>query len=192
MNDNLLTRQLQKIPWTIEQKQFSLSKLKKRKLDAMELLLREGEVCEFEAFIEEGILRSFYKKNEEERINQFFFEGQWASDYQSFISQLPSKASIQALESCELLVVSKKDIDILGEQLPNWDTLAKTFFEKLYLKKEKRTASLLLESAEEKYLAIVNDQPQLIHRIPQYYIAQYIGIKPESLSRIRKKLTKKE
>ena len=188
MKNNLLSNQLQNLSWTTDQKQFFLSKFKRKKLEAMDILLHEGEICEFEAYVEEGILRSYYVKNEVEKINHFFFEGQWASDYQSFISQSSSKVTIQALENCELMIVSKKDIDTLSEQLPDWDALAKTFFERLLLDKEKRNASLLLESAEEKYLKIVNDQPRLIRRIPQFYIAQYIGIKPESLSRIRKKL----
>jgi len=191
MKNNILINQLQLLPWTKEEIDFFLSKLREKHLEAMELLHHEGSVCQFEAFVEKGILRSFYQKDEEERINQFFFEGQWVSDYQSFIEQKPSKVSIQALEDCKLWIISKSDVDILSKELPDWDSLGMKFFKKLFLKKEKRNASLLLASAKERYLAIVKETPELIDRIPQYYIAQYIGIAPESLSRIRKELAHK-
>lgn len=94
------------------------------------------------------------------------------------------------MEACRLWVISKDDIDKLSQQIPEWNTLGLRFFEKLFLKKEKRNASLLLTSAKDRYLAIINETPQLVERVPLYYIAQYIGIKPESLSRIRKELAK--
>lgn len=188
MESTRLIQLLQKTAWSPEHRQLFLTKLKIRTLQPLELLHSVGKVCEYEAFVEQGLLRSFYIKNEVEHTNQFFFEEQWVSDYESFITQSPSKVSIQALEECQLLVMTKTDMDQLSTQIPDWDLLGRSFFERLYLKKEKRNASLLLTSATERYLAILEEQPRLIARVPQYYIAQYIGVKPESLSRIRKKL----
>ena len=186
-----LNKLLSLTPFSKEETDLFVSKLIPKQLNALEFLHQANEVCKYEAFLEKGIMRSFYKINEDEIINQFFFEGQWVADYESFISQTSSKVNIQALEGCQLYLMTKEDIDDLSTQISNWDKLAKLFFEKLYLKKEKRNASLLLESAEERYLNLVKHQPQLINRVPQFYIAQYIGIKPESLSRIRKKMSQR-
>lgn len=185
-----LNQLLQQTNWTPDQIQLFKSKFTTKELQPLEILNAEGKTCEQEAFVEKGLLRSYYYKSEVEHTNQFFFEGQWVADYESFITQSPSKVTIQALEACQLFVISKSDIDQLSTELPDWDVLGKTFFERLYIKKEKRNASLLLASATERYLTILEEQPRLIARVPQYYIAQYIGVKPESLSRIRKKLAK--
>jgi len=185
-----LNHLLQETNWTPAEIQLFKSKLLTKELQPLEVLHSEGVICEYEAFVEKGLLRSYYHKNEVEHINQFFFEGQWVADYESFLTQSPSKVTIQALEACQLLIMSKSDIDFLSTQLPNWNALGKQFFERLYIKKEKRNASLFLTSATERYLALLEEQPRLVQRVPQYYIAQYIGVKPESLSRIRKKLAR--
>lgn len=191
MENHPLQNHLNKTPWTSDQKQLFLSQLHKKSLKAKDFLQLEGKICRFEAFVEKGILRSFYHKGEVELINQFFFEGQWVAAYDSFIAQTPAKVNIQALEDCELWMISKSAVDKLSMELPEWDTLGMQFFQHLFLKKEKRNAVLILSSPEERYLSILQNQPKLLERVPLYYIAQYIGIQPESLSRIRKKLARR-
>jgi CRP-like cAMP-binding protein len=169
----------------IKSKHFSLS------LKSNEILLSEGKVCNFEAFLMKGLLRSYYTIEGNERIVQFFKEGDCVGDFKSYLSEKPSKLTIQAIENCEFFMCFKKDLDDLIYEIPGWSNYRKRFYENLFIVMENITESILTTSPEKRYITLLNETPELINRIPQYYVAQYIGIKPESLSRMKRRIIKK-
>jgi CRP/FNR family transcriptional regulator, anaerobic regulatory protein len=166
-------------------KKFSIRELRKR-----ELLVREGEVCRFVVFIHHGSLRYFYDVDGEERTGQFFFENSWYTDYESFLTNSPSKQNIEAMEPSKLFMLPKKDLYELYDKIPRIERFGRIMAENAYLGNRKNAIGLLTESPEERYLKLLKERPQLIQRVPQHYIASYLGIKPQSLSRIRKRLAK--
>lgn len=151
-------------------------------------LLDIGETCNLVAFIAKGVLRYYYVVGGEEHTVQFFFENSFASDMESFISGAPAKVGIDALENSKLLVIPKKDILDLYKTYHKFEHLGRLMAEAAYMGLRKKTNEFLNMSAEERYLNLIKERPKVMERIPQHYIASYLGIKPQSLSRIRKNL----
>jgi CRP/FNR family transcriptional regulator, anaerobic regulatory protein len=167
---------------------FFCSKLNVKKLGRKDMFCSEGQVCRSVAFINKGCLRYFYLNEGEEKTGQFFFENSWYTDYESFLTDRPSKQNIQALEPTELLVLPKKELYDLYESIPAFERFGRIMAENAYLGSRKNNVGLLTLSPEERYLTLITERPQLIGRVSLKYIASYLGIKPESLSRIRKRL----
>ncbi|MCU0352397.1 MAG: Crp/Fnr family transcriptional regulator [Cytophagales bacterium] len=164
------------------------AKLIVKQLRRKELFYSEGQVCRSVAFVNSGCLRYFYVKEGEERTGQFFFENAWYTDYESFLTGQPSKQNIQALEPTELLLLSKKDLYELYDAIPAFERFGRIMAENAYLGSRKNNMALLTLNPEERYLNLIAERPKVIERIPLKYIASYLGVKPESLSRIRKRL----
>ena len=173
------------------EKEILRANLLVKRIKANEVIHSEGNICDFEAFIDKGILRTYYVIDGNERIINFYQENEWISDFKSFTRQEPSKISIQALEDCELVFFKSSQMQLFSKQISNWDTLGKVFFEKLFIENFNHIESLLINSPEEKYALLLKNRSDLLNRIPQYYIAQYLGVQPESLSRIRKRIASK-
>ena len=169
---------------------FSNSKIL-LKLAAKEFLIVEGEICSKLAFIQQGELRMFYKTQDGKEINiEFFFENDFVTSYQSFIKQRPNKYFIQALTDCELITIS---YDALQNAYANsfyWQKFGRIIAEIVYSFAEQRSESFLFQNAEERYLTLLRNRPNIFEKIPLYHIASYLGIERESLSRLRKKLAK--
>ena len=124
----------------------------------------------------------------EEITGQFFFENGWYTDYESFLLQKPSKQNIDALEPTELILLSKSDLFNLYITIPKFEKFGRIMAENAFMGLRNRTELLTQQSAEERYLKLVKERPKVIERVPQHYIASYLGIKPPSLSRIRKRI----
>lgn len=179
------------IPLSTEEEEVLRRNIRIKKVKANEVIHSVGNICDFEAFIEKGVFRSYYLIDGKERIINFYKENQWLSDFKSFTLQEPSKISIQALEDSEVAFFKNSQMKLFTTQISNWDKLGKVFFEKLFIENFNHIESLLVTSPEERYELLLKRRPDLIHRIPQYFIAQYIGVQPESLSRIRKRIATK-
>ncbi len=173
---------------TDEEFNLVTSKLVPRTLRKKEMLLSAGQVCHNAFFINQGCLRYFYLVDGEEKTGQFFFEGDWYTDFVSFISGKPSDESIQALEECSLLVLSRQDLLDLFDQIPTFERFGRLTAEQAVLGIKARNASLINQSPEQRYLRLLKNRPKVVARLPQHYIASFLNIKPESLSRIRKRL----
>lgn len=158
-----------------------------RQLARRELLLREGEVCRTAAYIEHGALRYFYNVQGEEHTGQFFFEGEWYADYDSFLDQKPSVQNIQALEPTRVWLMTHPDLYRLYQERPVFERFGRLMAEQAYRGSKARGAGLLNQTPAERYERLVHERPQLVQRVSQRLIATYLGIKPESLSRIRKR-----
>jgi CRP-like cAMP-binding protein len=163
-------------------------KLAVKKLKRRELFFREGEVCKQVAFINIGCLRYYYVVDGEERTGQFFFENSFYTDYESFLAQKPSTQNIEALEKTQLLLLNRTDLYTLYEQNPKFERFGRLMAENAYLGLRHRNTQLLNLSPEERYLELIRERPKVMERIPQHYIASYLGIQAPSLSRIRKRI----
>jgi CRP/FNR family transcriptional regulator, anaerobic regulatory protein len=170
---------------------YFLSKLEIKNILKKELLLKEGTVCRNAYFINSGCLRYYYTVAGIENTGQFFFENNWYTDYESFLQNRPSKQNIQALTDCEILCLSKTDLQQLYITVPKFERFGRLMAENSLIAIKNKNEMLLNQTAEERYLNLIKDRPKLFERIPQHYIASYLGIKPPSLSRIRKILAHK-
>jgi CRP-like cAMP-binding protein len=164
------------------------SKLAVKKLKRKELFFREGEVCKQVVFVNSGCLRYYYVVDGDERTGQFFFENSFYTDYESFLAQKPSAQNIEALEKTQLLLLNRTDLYSLYEQNPKFERFGRLMAENAYLGLRHRNTQLLNLSPEERYLELVRERPKVMERIPQHYIASYLGIQASSLSRIRKRI----
>lgn len=155
------------------------------------LFVTEGKKAGEIGFLLEGNMRHYYTKDGEERTTYFYFENQFVAAYISCLTQRPSQLSIEALTDCRLLVFPYKTLADLFEANKNWERFGRLLAEYLAIGLEERMVGLLMLSPEERYQNLLNSNRQkIIERIPQRYIASYLGITPVSLSRIRNRSAK--
>jgi CRP/FNR family transcriptional regulator, anaerobic regulatory protein len=162
--------------------------LTRRFLKKGEFLAKAGEVCSYVSFINYGTLRVFIELGEQEISKHFFFENEYASDYASFLTRSPGVLNIKALEETELMELSYEKVQLLYERYPVWQKFGRLIAENLYITVAQRTQELLLKTPEEMYIKLLEEKARIITRIPQQYIASYLGVQPESLSRIKKRI----
>lgn len=156
-----------------------------------EYLLQNGDICNNIIFVNKGIIRYFYIVEGQERIGNFFFDNDFAADYKSFLVQTPALLNIDALTDIEAVLIDFQSLQRLYEQSKTFECLGRKVTESIYISLIQRTESLLFESAEERYLSLIKRIPEIQQVVPQYMIASYLNIKPETLSRIRKKIQEK-
>ena len=187
---NRLTGGMNFITGIPEEEQGKLQKLLKSvSVKKGDYFLMAGEIPNQIGFIVSGLLRLFYIDNSGAQINKHFcLENTMAISYSAFLLREESKLYIQALEDSELYVIDYDTYKQLIESHICWEIVARKLAEMLFILKEKKESELLLNSAQERYLTFLKDYPNLEKRLNQYHIASYLGITPESLSRIRSNL----
>lgn len=141
-------------------------------------------------FINQGILRQYYLKDGEEFTELFFSENDFFGNFISYLKQKPTHLIIEALEPCEVIAMSFDNMQLLYQKIPTAERFGRLVAEQKLIELHNKTSSFLMESPEERYLKLIEEKPEIIQRVKQYYIAQYLGIRPESLSRIRKRVGK--
>ena len=160
-----------------------------KKLRKRQYLLQEGDVCRYTAFVEKGMLRTFTVDDKgNEPILQFSMEGWWVTDLYSYLTDEPSRYNIEALEDCELLLITKPSWNILLEKVPAFERYFRILIQNNLIATQRRLISSLTESAEEQYTKLVATFPTCLQRVPQHMIASFLGITPETLSRIRSQM----
>ncbi|MBS7232317.1 Crp/Fnr family transcriptional regulator [Flavobacterium psychroterrae] len=162
------------------QKELRIKNLKKK-----EFLIQEGAVCDFIALVISGTLRSYVQNNEGEFNNDFYLENSFVSAYTSFLTQMPTNCNIEALTNAKVYYITHKQFNSLIERDNNFLKLAKYISDNYFIRKCKRETSFLKNSAAERLEMIRILYPGIEQKVPQYHIASYLGIKPESLSRIK-------
>lgn len=158
---------------------------KRLEAPAKTILLQEGEVSRTMFFIEKGCLRTWINNDGKDITTQFFFEGDSVSSIESFRTNQPSLYSIESLEPCILQTISQKDFQIIIESSPE---LKKELEEHLFMRlfqSQQILYSFLKNNPQKRYEELLKKHPHIIQRIPQHYIASYLGITSVSLSRIR-------
>ncbi len=169
-----------------------LSVMKPRQLKKKELLLKAGEVCEYNSFILKGCMRTFFTDEKgHEHIFQLGFEDWWASDLMSFVTGEPAHYSIEALEETELLQMHLEDYDKLLLRFPIYERFFRILMQNAYVAGQRRMIDSMSYSAERRYLELVKKYPTMEMRVAQHHIASYLGITPEALSRIKRGIIEK-
>jgi CRP-like cAMP-binding protein len=150
-----------------------------------EFLIKENSICSFIGFVESGVLRSILMKDGEEFTSDFFFSGSFVSVYTSFLRQTPAIVTIQAISSTTIHCLSYSQFNYLLQTSSEWYKLGKYIADSFFFSKCIRETSLLQDSASERYRLLLNTFPAIEQLVSQRHIASYLGIKPESLSRIK-------
>lgn len=157
-----------------------------KKLRKHQFLLQEGDVCYHSSFVVKGLLKAYHVDSKgTEHIVQFAPENYWTGDRESLESGNPSKLNIDAIENSEVIMFKQTDLKMLREEIPSFDQMTMQITSKNVLTLEGRIFSNITLSTEEKYYSFLDQYPDLANRIPQHMIASYIGVSPETLSRIR-------
>lgn len=163
--------------------------LKPKKLRRRQYLLQEGEICRNIAFVEKGALRSYSVDDRgSEHIIQFALEGWLISDLFSFLTDEPSPYNIEAIEDCELVLISKAAHEELLKKIPRYQTYIRIQITGAYISMQRRLNAIISQSLEERYEGFAAHYPEIFQRVPQHMIASYMGLSPETLSRVRKRL----
>ncbi len=173
---------------TEPEEQIILSSFEETSIKKKKDLLVPEDTCKYIYFIVKGCLRSYFVDNKGvEHIYQIRMDNNWISDLESFFSQRPSKYYIEALEDSQLLRVSYERLEQLYMEVPGLERYFRILFQKAYINALQRLNDTMWESAVDRYEIMLKEQPDMFQRVPLVYIASYLGITPESLSRIRKK-----
>lgn len=177
---------------SVEERDLFHSLLRRRKVPKKTFLLQEGEICDFEAFIIKGCIRTYYLDKEGvETILLFAVEEWWASDITSFSERKPSNLFIETLEECELLTIDYAGKTRLFEKVPAFEHMFRLLVQRSLGVLQQRFYSSISQTAEERYLQFLEKYPLIAQRVPQHQIARYIGVSPEFLSKVRSTLFKK-
>lgn len=153
------------------------------------LILRQGQVEDYVSFIEEGVIRYYIPKENKEITFELTFSNDFMGAYDSFLTRLPSVYHIETITPTKLWRLSYQDVQKIYQETERGNLIGRLANEKMFLEKIKREISLLNETAEQRYLNLFTEQPDLIKKIPLQYIASYIGITPQALSRIRRRIS---
>lgn len=166
------------------------SKFKERQLKRRQFILQEGDVCKHYTFVSEGCFK-LYKIDQsgKERNLQFSIENEWISDLDSLYSETPSEVYIEAIEQSTILQIERKDLVYLYTHFPNIDRNFRVIIENSFIALQKRMFQNISATAEERYLYFLKTRPNLFNRISNIQIASYLGVTPEFLSAIRKKIS---
>ncbi|MCB9203013.1 MAG: Crp/Fnr family transcriptional regulator [Flavobacteriales bacterium] len=153
-----------------------------------DFLLQQGKIEKCIYFILDGVFRIYIENIDKEITIDFGFPNSFISSYSSFLKQTPSNCNVQALTKGKVLYITHSDLETIYSKTKCGHALGRTFAEEFFLYKSKREESFMTEPPQERYLKLFEEQPNLIEKIPGKYIASYIGITPQALSRIRNRI----
>lgn len=151
-------------------------------------LLKEGQISIDTYFIIEGAVREFIITDGEEKTTNFFLEEQWVISLNNFNSHTPSITNLICLEPTTVSVGNEKQAQKMFQRFPRFETISRAIVEADFAEHKKQLNSYVTDSPEQRYLKLLASRPDIFQRVPQYQIASYIGVKPESLSRIRRRI----
>lgn len=178
-----------KVPLTEAEVEQIKPYLTPKKIRRKQYLLQEGDVCKATAFVEKGALRAYSVAEQgTEHIIQFALEGWFIADMYSFLSGEPATYNIDAIEDSELLLISKSAHEELLRTMPKYETFTRLNITGAYMAMQRRLNSIIGASLEERYAEFIAKYPHIAQRVPQHMIASYMGLTPETLSRVRKRI----
>jgi CRP/FNR family transcriptional regulator, anaerobic regulatory protein len=173
---------------TLEEIKIILDNFSTILLDKQDYFLKEGQICKSVGFIESGLVMYYKLTNEgQELVCDFGSENDWVTQYESLTKKTASTLYIKAIEPTTLNIISFEKINALYKKVPFFENITRQLVEKVFFEILKRAEDFQSLKAEERYEKLLKENPQILNRLPQYYIASYLGIAPQSLSRIRKK-----
>ena len=161
---------------------------KEKRYKKGDFFLEEGRVCKQVGFIIKGLMRYYINTDGEEKTYGFSQENEYVCNYESFLPQIPSSKNIQALEDCEVFVILHADLQLLYAHVSQGERFGRIAIEAVFLQMLKDLTSFYTETPELRYERFLKNHAELQQRISQYHIASFVGVKPQSLSRIRKRI----
>ena len=180
------------IQLTKEETEYFTSLFKEKKLRRKQYLLQEGDICRHENFVVQGCLRTYHIDSKgQEHIVQFAVEDWWIGDMYSFLTQKPSRYAIDALEDSVVLSIEKKSMDELYIKVPKFEKFYRHLLQNAFIALQERITSNISETGEERYRQFQLKYSKIEERVPQRMIASFLGLTPESLSRIRRQFADK-
>jgi len=163
-----------------------------KKLRKRQYLLQEGDVWKMNAFVCQGCMRTYRVDDKgAEHILNFAVENWWTGDRESLMTGNPAKSNIDALEDSVVLLIEKEKLENLSVQIPALNNFLNSILQKSFNVSQNRIIANISYTAEEKYLNFIETRPEIANRVPQHMIASYLGISPETLSRVRTQMAKK-
>jgi CRP-like cAMP-binding protein len=176
----------------LEKKEIKLfkSSFKPLLLNKGEFFLKAGEINNHIGFLHKGLVRYFVYKDEEESTFEFTKEGEFIADYQSFNNKTQSVQNIQAIEDCEILIIKYENVQTIFNSTKKGNLIGRRIIEHRFDIMVNQLLAIYMQNHEDRYQSFIKHYSDLLQRIPQYLIASYVGVKPESLSRIRRRFTK--
>lgn len=191
MQEVLIDHMRQLVSLSDEEAEIISSAFKEKQLKKKEYLLKKGDSSHYMRFISSGCLKVFsIDIDGNERILQFGVNGWWVNDLYGYLTGQPSSYFIQAITNSTVLQVHKNVLDQLFDQIPSLDRFWRIKIQNAYIALQERAMNLMRESAEERYARFISQYRDMEQSIPQYMIASYLGVTPEHLSAIRKKISK--
>jgi CRP-like cAMP-binding protein len=151
-------------------------------------LIKEGQTSLDTYFVLEGCLRQYCLIEGEEKTTNFFTEGQWVISLTGLTQDKPSFYNLVCMEDTALVIGNEQQAQALFKKFPRFETLARIVVEKSFAEQHQLMTSYQTDTPEQRYLKLLETRPDLFQRVSQYHMASYIGVKPESLSRIRKRI----
>jgi CRP/FNR family transcriptional regulator len=189
MFENLFYHIQLKVPLTLQEKVLIKNFLVPKKFKKRQTILQQGDYCKYFTFVSKGLLKSFNMDEKgNEHINLFAWEGWWVSDMVSFFLEKEANISIEAIEDSEVLMINLSNYNQLLEEMPILERYFRILYQNSLMTKDLRLMSAAIHTAEEKYLGLMRSNSDLVKRVPQNLIASYLGLVPETISRIKKKL----
>lgn len=179
------------LPLDEKEKSYLEKVFRERKIRRRQYILQEGEVCRFNSFVVEGCFRMFFvDKIGKEHNLQFAVENWWIGDIGSFHSEEPSKLNIEAIENSVILQIKKEDQLKMFVDFPKFNRIFRVFTENALVSFQRRVLQNISSTAEERYIDFIERYPNFFNRISNVQIASFLGVTPEFLSTIRKRLAK--
>jgi CRP-like cAMP-binding protein len=191
MLENIKQSILSLVAFSEEDLMYFLSLFTQKKLKKYQFFLREGEICNQVAFVNTGLLRLYFLVDGNEHVDGFSLEGEWLTDYASFLNRQSSSMYIEALADTDLFLLSYDNIQKMYDRGKDFERFGRIIAEHLFVDAFYRGKTFALETPEMRYLKLLKEQPHLLNLVPLKQIASYLGIEPESLSRIRKRTNNK-
>ena len=191
MTQNLIQFIKQLVPFTEEEIQDVKHLFVEKTLKKGEFWVKKDEFNSDVLFVNKGMLRCYFIKEEVEKTFDLVIENQIVTATESYSTGLPSTDYIQAVEESYLSIITKESLDILYSKSSKWERVGRIIFEAYTLEQEIRIRSFIAENAQERYERLATEQPELMQRTPQIYLANFLGITPQSLSRLRRKIVNK-
>lgn len=171
-----------------EEEEIIQTLFKKKTYKKGTFFLNEGEICRQVGFITKGIFRYYINDEGEDKTYGFSQENEFTCNYESFVPQSPSNQIIQALEDTELMVISYDGLKEFYTKIKEGERFGRNIIEQVFVQTLKDRNSFYTDSPQLRYEKFIKDHYDLQQRLPQYYIASFVGVKPQSLSRIRKRI----
>lgn len=193
VHHHILTQVARYVSLTVAEQELFTSMLTVKRLLRKQFLLQAGDICRYENYVLEGCLRSFFVDDKgDEHTLHFALEDWWITDLESFLHEAPAVVNIEALTPVTVLQLDKPSLERLYTEVPVFERFFRILHQHAYLAQNKRILNSISMTGEARYTDLLQRYPKLVQRVPQKYIASYLGITPVFLSQIRARLGHRE